>query len=77
MMETEERNRTSEKTEYYISSYCIGCGRCADACPQKCIGTTAVPFVIEQERCLHCGICYGTCPRGAVEKRIRNSNKEE
>ena len=56
---------------YYITDACVGCGSCAAVCPQNCINTNNVPFVIEQEHCLHCGNCFEACPTGAVEKRIQ------
>ena len=60
------------KTEgYFITDACVGCGSCAAVCPQNCINTNNVPFVIEQEHCLHCGNCFEACPTGAVEKRIQ------
>ena len=59
-----------EKPEgYFITNACIGCGACAEVCPQNCIRTDGVPHVIEQEHCLHCGNCFNVCPAGAVEKR--------
>ena len=54
---------------YFITDACVGCGSCAEVCPQNCINTDSVPFVIEQEHCLHCGNCFEMCPMGAVEKR--------
>lgn len=54
---------------YYITDACVGCGCCAAVCPQNCINTDNIPFVIEQEHCLHCGNCFEACPTGAVEKR--------
>lgn len=56
---------------YFITDACVGCGSCAAVCPQNCINTNNVPFVIEQEHCLHCGNCFEACPTGAVEKRIQ------
>lgn len=54
---------------YFITDACVGCGSCAEVCPQNCINTDNIPFVIEQEHCLHCGNCFEACPTGAVEKR--------
>lgn len=54
---------------YFITDACIGCGSCAAVCPQNCIMTDSIPYVIEQEHCLHCGNCLRACPVGAVERR--------
>ncbi|MBR1711738.1 MAG: 4Fe-4S binding protein [Clostridia bacterium] len=54
---------------YAITDACIGGGCCTTACPQNCILTGSVPYVIEQEHCLHCGNCLSICPAGAVERR--------
>ena len=54
---------------YFVTDNCIGCGRCLSVCPQSCIVTARIPYVIEQEHCLHCGNCLNTCPAGAVVRR--------
>ena len=54
---------------YFITDACIGCGSCTTVCPQNCISSDDVPFIIELEHCLHCGNCFQACPTGAVEKR--------
>ncbi len=53
---------------YVISENCIGCGRCRNNCPQRCI-EPGKPYRIQQNHCLHCGNCLAVCPAGAVEKR--------
>lgn len=54
---------------YFIKDDCIGCGSCLSVCPQSCIVTARLPYVIEQEYCLHCGNCMSACPTGAIIKR--------
>lgn len=54
---------------YFIKDICIGCGKCVEVCPQNCIITTTIPYVIEQNHCLHCGNCLTVCPMSAVERR--------
>lgn len=53
---------------YQITDACIGCGSCAEHCPQRCI-EPATPYQIQQEHCLHCGNCHAVCPAQAVERR--------
>ena len=54
---------------YFITDACIGCGSCIEVCPQKCLITYEIPFVIEQAHCLRCGNCMTACPVRAVERR--------
>ena len=54
---------------YAITDACIGCSSCLDVCPQNCIVSDSIPYMIEQEHCLHCGNCYTVCPVNAVIKQ--------
>lgn len=54
---------------YFISDACIGCGQCVEICPQNCILSDSIPYVIEQNHCLHCGNCMSVCPMHAIERR--------
>ncbi len=53
---------------FVIGEECIGCGICAEHCPQHCIAP-GQPYVIAQEHCLHCGNCLAHCPVSAVRRR--------
>ena len=53
---------------FEITGACIGCGLCAECCPQQCINPGS-PFVIAQEHCLHCGLCAENCPAEAISRK--------
>ena len=52
---------------FLITDACIGCGTCAEVCPEQCIAE-GEPFVIDQSHCLRCGICQEVCPAQAIVK---------
>lgn len=58
-----------KKQGYFITDACIGCGSCAEVCPQRCIDPSAIPYVVEQDHCLHCGNCMSVCPVNAVIRK--------
>ena len=62
--------KAEESSEgYKITDACIGCSSCLDVCPQNCIVSDSIPYMIEQEHCLHCGNCHTVCPVNAVIKQ--------
>ncbi len=57
---------------------CIGCGQCANVCPNKCIETygldggldnLATPRIVARSKgCILCMACTQVCPTGALKK---------
>ncbi|MDD4872225.1 MAG: NADH-quinone oxidoreductase subunit NuoF [Kiritimatiellae bacterium] len=55
---------------YHINDDCIGCTRCAQACPADAI--ELMPYQeheIQHEKCTKCDTCRQVCPSGAVKIR--------
>ena len=44
---------------------CVGCGACADVCPQNAITVDDIA-VIDQNACVECGACIDECPSDAL-----------
>ena len=51
---------------YKITSACVSCGSCADACPAGAISQGDDQYVIDAAACLDCGCCCDTGPIGAI-----------
>ncbi len=60
------------KTGWYERK-CIGCGACAEACPQG-IG---INLNAERERCIACGKCAGVCPADARARLVTLTDADD
>lgn len=56
-----------EPKPYINVNKCIGCGRCADCCPQKTIEIISGKASIYYGKCIKCYCCQELCPKHAVD----------
>jgi len=45
---------------------CVGCGKCASACPFDAISIVDGKAVVDASRCRDCRACVSACPTGAI-----------
>ena len=45
---------------------CVGCGKCAESCPQHTITVRAHKAHIEYSKCIHCFCCHEMCPKHVI-----------
>ncbi|MFO7908745.1 MAG: 4Fe-4S binding protein [Halomonas sp.] len=48
------------------SDLCLGCGLCAERCPQRAISLRWEKAQIDQSKYNRCGLCLDICPQGAI-----------
>lgn len=48
-------------------SVCIGCGKCAESCPQKTIRMVNHKAQIDYKKCAKCYCCHEMCPQRAID----------
>ena len=55
---------------------CLGCGLCAQNCPQQAIWLLWGQAEIDQSRCNLCRLCLEVCPQGAIIDKVPVSKGE-
>jgi len=55
---------------------CLGCGLCAQNCPQQAISLLWGQAEIDQSRCNLCRQCLEVCPQGAIVDKVPVSEDE-
>ncbi len=48
---------------------CVGCGKCAESCPQHTIAIRKGKAVIDYKKCIRCFCCHEMCPRHTIGVR--------
>ncbi len=48
-------------------SGCVGCGKCAESCPQRIIKIVDLKAVIDTRKCISCFCCQEMCPAKVIE----------
>jgi len=54
-----------------IYNKCVGCGECAEACPENTIKIENGKAVINYKKCIRCYCCQEMCPITAIEVKKR------
>ncbi len=55
-----------------VHKICIGCGKCAEICPQDTITIPRDKAIIHQKNCIRCFCCHEMCPVKAIAVRKLN-----
>ncbi len=46
---------------------CIGCGKCAESCPQHTIAIKEKKAIIDYSKCIRCFCCHEMCPMHVID----------
>jgi NADH-quinone oxidoreductase subunit F len=67
-----------ELIKYEVTADCIGCTKCAKACPVEAIPYTPYEVhVIDTERCVLCGLCAEECKYEAIQKVALHEHNDQ
>jgi len=55
---------------------CLGCGLCAQNCPQQAISLLWGQAEIDQSKCNLCHLCLEVCPQDAIVDKVPVSEDE-
>lgn len=65
-----------EMVKYIVTEQCVGCTKCAKACPVEAIPYTPYEIhTIDTSTCVLCGLCIDECSYNAIEKVPINFKK--
>lgn len=68
-----QKPASSMLNKYFVSKpiirskKCIGCGKCAQSCPEKTINIVDKKAVIGYQKCIQCFCCHEMCPVKAID----------
>lgn len=48
---------------------CVGCGKCAESCPQHTIALREGKAIINYKNCIRCFCCHEMCPKHVIDIR--------
>ncbi|MEG2053628.1 MAG: 4Fe-4S binding protein [Oscillospiraceae bacterium] len=60
-------NKIMRTAPCYYKNKCIGCGKCAEICPQKVITIKNKKASIKKDKCIKCFCCHEMCPAKAIK----------
>ncbi|HHX27377.1 MAG: aldo/keto reductase [Bacillota bacterium] len=60
------RSRVVSAKKLIIQAFCIGCGKCVEACPNMAMEVVDGKARNDKSKCILCGYCAPVCPQFAI-----------